>query len=306
MCDISRFQLINRIPMMNLKRQDEHNVDIKGICGSPNAGKFLLADYANGTVREIDIDNSDFQLCLKDVYRHSEGESVDDVTYSNELKTLFIATSQNGVSAVRTFDKLPDTSVWKECHRLQTTTNDLPIVFMRVLGNGMLFCLHLMSEAVYVCRVKADRSMELWKEIDLKEAFKYGFDVQLVGNETRIAVAMANEKEKVVVIYRWDGDSLKELTRSTPSRQPFFPHFCGDMLLVQEYAGNNKIDFVSFSHKENGLKRERVVLSEVDRRLPMHGTCYVDGMLAILQVPTRELLLYKAVRKEYSSHSQDE
>lgn len=176
--------LIGSIPKESLTCSGQADVSFWGLCSGAGPHELFLADYLNSVVRVLHLLNG--RLDLREAYRCTEPETVRDVAYSADLDTLFVATLQedNSGLSVRSFVRV--NSEWNFRHRMQLSPEGNGWVFLRVLGNGGLFCGLSNTDCVAVCSVQVDRSMQYSGRIKLPEKH-LGFDAQLTGNEERLA-----------------------------------------------------------------------------------------------------------------------
>ena len=93
---IALLSLSRSIPPDALRRQNETNVFLSGLCGGAAAHQLFLADF--NAVRAFDVRTG--RLDARDTYTPPNGESVNDVAYSAESDSLFVATGHRDDSEV--------------------------------------------------------------------------------------------------------------------------------------------------------------------------------------------------------------
>lgn len=281
--------------MLDLKRSQEMDEHIVGICGGPDEGVLFIADSINGAVRSLNVHTA--ELSSGDLYRCRDGEEICDVAYCTEWNTLFIAIKHLEQLVLLSFVRT--NGVLIECHRLSTKVRVTSSIIIRFLPNGTLFCSQILSDTVIVYNVDEERYMERIGSLTFPK-MHWGFDVQFVGEETRLVAALY---DKSVALFRMEEDKCAlKLTqlRSIPLlRKPQFPLFCNDALLVQKEAedGNShKVVVIPMTDGSWRSQRYRV-LHTFDGQFCSKAWCYIHGTLVAHIPQNQELQLFTV---EYS------
>lgn len=273
---------MSRISGSNLIRTHDKDVFINGVCGGPDADSLLLADSHNGTVRAINMHTG--QLFPKDLYRCQDGEGLYDVAYS--VDTLFIATRDRETLKLLSFARNQED--WVEGGCLQTDLEVTSGIVLRVLPDGTLLCSELLSDRVLVCSMDDNRAIKCTGTFTLPKRH-WGFDVKFVGEEIRLAAALC---DCFVALFRVKEDcAVEELSREQLKRQPRYPLFCGDTVLVQEEADGYRHKVVAMSTAGDRLHRTRV-LDSLEDQFGSKASCIVRETLVALNPRNQELQFY--------------
>ena len=193
------------------------------------ADELFLADYANRVVRVFGVRTG--PLDARDVYCCPAEENMMNVAYSAKTDTLCVITaSEVKKHIVRSFGRT--NSEWRECRRLDIDGYDSgERCCVSALSDGRLvFGVMRSSAELRVLAVDDSRAVTISARIRLP-AEHVGFDAQLAGGETRLAVALGTGAEAAVALFRVAGDRAEELARCALAGA-WRPLFCGDSLLV--------------------------------------------------------------------------
>ena len=286
---IERLSLSRRIPPNALCRQNETNVLLRGLCGGE--AELFLADSLREVVRALDVRTG--RLDARDAYTPPNGEYVNDVAYSAESDSLFVATWHTDRSevSVRSLARRTD-GQWSECHRMiLALVGDNWRICLRVLHDGTLLCSQEDTNGIHVCRAHSDRSLQYCARVALP-AVHVGFDAQLVGNERRLAAALSVGS---VALFRLDTEPVVALVplSSVQLAGAQYALFCGDSLLVGVDTGGNVREAVSFTTTGGRLQRDSQLIPR-DDRLDIFRWCFVDETLFAWDWKSKELLLFNA------------
>ena len=280
------------IARLSLSRRIETGVCLEGLCGGAAAHELFLADYFNA-VCAFDVRTG--RLDARDAYTPPNGERVNDVAYSAESDSLFVATwhvDDSGVS-VRSLARRTD-GQWSECHRMQLAPEGDGGIWLRVLCDGTLLCCQCDTDCIHVCRAHSDRSLQHCARVALP-ATHIGFDAQLDGNERRLAAALSDGS---VALFRVDTEpaALVQLSRVMLAGAQY-ALFCGDSLLVgvatDSATGGDMREAVSYTTTDGRLQRDRQLIPR-DDRLDIYRWCFVKGTLFAWDWKSEELLLFNA------------
>ena len=254
------------------------------------------------------------RLDARDAYTPPNGERVNDVAYSAESDSLFVATYRYHKSLwerllkqcvganepqrahnagagviVRSLARSTD-GQWSECHRMQLERVGKNGIYLRVLSDGTLLCSQWGTDGIHVCRAHSDRSLQHCARVGLP-AKHVGFDAQLAGNEKRLAAALSDSS---VALFRVDTEpaALVQLSRVMLAGAQYVL-FCGDSLLVGVATGKSVREAVSFTTTDGRLQRDRQLIPR-DDRLGILSWCFVEGTLFAWDFKSKELLLFNA------------
>ena len=225
------------------------------------ADELFLADSKNRVVRVFDVRTG--QLDARDVYRCPAEEKMWTVAYSAKTDTLCVITSSGEKKhIVRSFGRT--NSEWRECRRLDVDGYDsVNECCVSALSDGRLvFGVMRSSAELRVLAVDDSRAVTMSARIRLPAAHR-GFDAQLAGGETRLAVAL--EAEGAVVLFRVAGDRAEELARCAGALElAYSPLFCGDSLLVRgRNASGSEYAVYAFGSGGGRLERRRELLTGI-------------------------------------------
>ena len=286
---IARLSLSRRIPPDALCRLNDTSACLWGLCGGAAAHELFLADFYNSAVRAFDVRTG--RLDARDAYTPPNGEYLNDVAYSAESDSLFVATwhtDGSGVS-VRSLARRTD-GQWSECHRMQLAPEGNNWICLRVLRDGTLLCSQWRTDGIHVCRAHSYRSLQHCARVALPATHE-GFDAQLGGNERRLAAALSDGS---VALFRVDTEraGLVQLSRVMLAGAGL-ALFCGDSLLVGVATDNDVREAVSFTTTDGRLQRDRSLIPR-DDRLDIWRWCFVEGTLFAWDFKSKELLFYNA------------
>ena len=295
---LERLSLSRRIPPDALRRPNESNVCLVGLCGGAAAHELFLYVSWKNAVRALDVRTG--RLDARDAYTPPNMEYVYDVAYSAESDSLFVATiSRREIefdvefsgSIVRSLARRTD-GQWSECHRMQLAPEGPEgldtRVYLRVLRDGTLLCSQFGTSGIHVCRAHSDRSLQHCARVALSVKH-FGFDAQLVGNDRRLVATLLGSS---VALFRIDTEpvALVQLSRLTlaGSRKALF---CGDSLLVGVATDDHVREAVSFTTTDGRLEYDRQLIPR-DDRLNICSWCFVEGTLFAWDFTSEELLLF--------------
>ena len=112
----------------------------------------------NNVVRAFDVRTG--RLDARDAYTPPNGEYVNDVAYSAESDSLFVATYHIDESGVSVRSLRRTDGQWSECHRMQLAPEGSGWIWLRVLRDGTLLCSQWGTDGIHVCRAHSDRSLQ--------------------------------------------------------------------------------------------------------------------------------------------------
>ena len=278
-----RLSLSRRIPPDALRRPNETRLLLYGLCGGAAEHELFLADRYNYSVRAFHVRTG--RLDARDAYTPPIGEWVNDVAYSAELDSLFVATYQSDHSGVivRSLARRID-GQWSEYHRIQLAREGDNRICLRVLRDTLL-CSQRDTDGIHLCHAHSDRSLQHCVRVALPAAHE-GFDAQLTGNERRLAAALSNGS---VALFRVDTEraALVQLSRVTLAGAQF-ALFCGDSVLVGVATENDELEALSFTMTDGRLQHDRQLISR-DDRLDIVSWCFVEGTLFAWDRKSKEL-----------------
>ena len=291
--------------MLDLKRPKEMDDHTVGICGGHNENNLFFVDSKNGAVRSLNVHTA--QLSSDDIYRCQDGEEICDVAFCAEWDTLLIAIKHLEKLVLLLF--VCNNGKWIGIDRLSTGVRVTSSVIIRFLPDGTLFCSQILSDTVLVYYVDAERWMDCIGSLTLPKRH-WGFDVQLVGEEIRLVAAFCDNSVAVLRVEEKEEDEeegkeeectlkLTLIHSIQLHRQPRYPLFCGDALLVQmEADDSNSHKVVAIPVTEDSLQCQRKrVLHTFDGQFCSKVWCYVHGTL-VVHIPQNKTLQLFTV--EYS------
>ena len=147
--------LSSLIPNEKLRRSQEYHASIAGLSGGAAARELFIADSENNVVRAFDL--SAGRLYELDAFKPSaSNESVENVAYSAESNTLFVATLYPQVTTpltlvVHSLSRSDDE--WRVVDRKEVS-KDAHISMMRVLRGRIVLVGIYNTEFVHVCPVE--------------------------------------------------------------------------------------------------------------------------------------------------------
>ena len=221
------------------------------------ADELFLADLKNRVVRVFDVRTG--QLDARDVYRCPAEETMCNVVYSAKTDTCVITSSGEKEHIVRSFGRT--NSEWRECRRLDVDGYDTEnACCVSALSDGRLvFGVIGSSAELRVLAVDDSRAVTMSARFRLPAAHM-GFDAQLAGGETRLAVALGTG---AVALFRVAGDRAEELARCA-LEFTCCPLFCGDSLLVRGSSANGSgASVYAFGSGGGRLERRRELLTGI-------------------------------------------
>lgn len=280
---IASVALSRRIPQAELRPSNETYVWLRGLCGGAAAHELFFTDSRNDMVRSFDA-----RPVRLDAFRPAVGECVNDVAYSAELHSLFVATCESDDSGVSVRSFRRTESKWCVCHRVQLAADGNGDVFLRVLRDGTLFC----GQSVKY-RVIADRSIQHSARLTLSHKHR-GFDAQLNGNERQLAAAL-QDHSGAIGLFRLEAESAVQLSIVyLPGAR--LPLFCGDTLLVAvANNGDNEVhEAVSFSTTGARLQRDRQLIAR-NGQLDIYRWCFADGTIYAFDCKSKDLLVFNCI-----------
>ena len=238
------------------------------------------------------------QLDARDVYRCPAKETTMCVAYFTHTDTLCVITSGVPKHIVRSFGRT--NSEWRECLRLDVdgygTTNTNVCCVSALSDGSLVFGVMNSSEELRVLAVDSTHAIQESARIRLPASHR-GFDAQLAGGETRLAVVLCtlrvspDAEERAVALFRVEGNRAEELARC-PLREAWRPLFCGDSLLVFGRTADDKSWAVhEFDSRGGRFEPRRVLFSGTDFSFP-YGWCVVNGALAALGLENETLTTY--------------
>ena len=285
-----RVILSRRLPRAAFRRPNERDVEFWGLCGGAAAHELFLADYLH-RVRAFDVRTG--RLDARDAYTPPNGEEVNDVAYSAESDSLFVATEHSDLSGfiVRSLARRTD-GKWSERYRMQLAPEGYSKICLRVLRDGTLLFSQWGTDGIHVCRAHSDRSLQHCARVALPATHR-GFDAQLAGNERRLAAALSDGS---VALFRVDTEpaALVQLSRVmlAGARNALF---CGDTLLVGVATDFDVREAVSFTTTDGRLQRYRQLNPRDDRlNISLGSWCFMEGTLFAWDFNSEKLLLIYA------------
>lgn len=302
---VAKLTLERRIDSTALRRSGE-NVYLLGLTGGPpGARRLFLGDYRNSAVRSFDVQSG--RLDASDTFTAQSHDPVHDVAYCAELDALFVATRyENSKIRVRSFGRNNSKSDndWSERDMIQQQhTENAKCVYLRVLRDATLFFGEGDSTGIYVCRVLSNLSMPHCVRVALPTDH-WGFDVQLVDNERRLAAALTNGS---VALFRVETDwtslsgqaVLLSLVPLADARNPVFLEDTlligvpvGPTLMPWKFSGD-VIQAISFSTNGGRLVRERQLITLNDQ-FRIICWCFAYGKLFAMIDKSRDILVFNS------------
>ena len=272
---------IKRISSEELRLPKEKPAIVTGLCGGAEIHELFIAQY-NGVcsinVRAVRLDH--------DAFTAPHMELVQDVAYSPDSKTLFVATGHEDGSGVSVRSLALPNKKWM--HRIKLPMQVAERIFLRVLCDESFLCSQENSDCVYL-------SGPLQHHTCLKlPAPHSGFDAQQVSSEIRLAVALKNGTVALFLVNTQDAVLELLFEQKLPGAR--IPLFCGDRLLVAVITDRrNRIvrEAVLFTTTNGHLKRERPLI-KCDNKLNIECWCFADGMLFVWNANSKELLLFRS------------
>lgn len=260
--------------------------------GGATAHELILVDYNQHAVRSFDLRTS--RLDERDVYYRAKGDDdLCDVAYSAEWDTLLVASRNcSGESCwytVRAFVSANASSKlsWSFQYRRRisnSTKRNSSRVYLRILRNYFLIgWSHRYS--VFKCPIHLPTAKCVVWQLPSRH---YGFEVQVVDNETRLAAVHANG---TVALYRvfeppkypYEIDVIEDLGEFPLSNyyDDFWPLLMfGDKMLVGAAENGTFSSFKRISISAAGnFDIHRQSQSKLPNRVNIHSWCFAYGSL---------------------------
>lgn len=270
-----------------------------GLSGGTAAGHELLflADSEHKFVCSLELQPSGKQVAGYVFKVAPQVERVFDVAYSAELETVFVATeynyTHNGLKfvAVRSITRT-STSEWSSRYEIGFSRNQNGHIGLRILSDGTLYCGEFLTSEVHMYRVMADRSIQKDSRLQLSGQYN-GFDVQMIGTETRLAASLENG---AVTLFRVEADRVVQLS-SVLIPGSSLVLFVGENLLVKVLSGRTA-EGIMVSTAGGRLRREGTLISK-DFNISIDSWCFVNDTLFVYDSNSNEVHVYNAM---YDAH----
>lgn len=258
-----------------------------GLCGGGSAHELFIAG-GEPSVRAYDVRTG---RLAPDAFRAPDEEKVNDVAFCVESDTLFVATFLRDLSGliVRSLSRNNTEGEWTAAHRMQLPLESQQNIYLRVLRDGTLLCGQSGTDGIHMCRLLPDRSMQYCARVRLPKKH-VGYDVQLVGDEKRLAAAL---QESVVALFRVDSElAVKLWSLSLPGASS--PMFCGNSLLVGMEMDYKVKSGMLLSLSGDRLQRDRQLIA-YNHDLDLWRWCFVEGMIYAIDYYSKNILVYKCI-----------
>lgn len=275
------------------------NVIIYGLTGGAATNELFIADANSNVVHSFDEQTG----VLNAIVNVTRNEILHNVAYIAESDTLLIATcdSRRNGFFVYSLNRTNASSQWivRDKEKFAEERLSFGRIYLRVLSDGTVFCGESGTDGVHVCRVETDRSIQNCERLTLTDKHS-GFDVQLVGNERRLAAALRNKK---VALFRLESERFVQLLsidpfESFPGARPINPLFIGNNLVVEmmEYNSANCTSILTYSIADSGLQLQNdprlIKLEDVQR---ITNWCFANGKLFTFVYENLSLVIYSVV-----------
>lgn len=291
-----KLQFQGRVGADQLHRKNETEVQFYGMSAGAKANEMFLADWKNRVVRLFNMSTG--KLNVLDEYQCPEKETMYNVAYIAHTDTLLIATSGVKGHIFRSFSRADRNSEWHQCHSFyiegNNTTKICSLSALSEIGKTMsetrlVFGVWGISTELRVLAVDYLHTIQARTPIQLP-GVHYGFDAKLVGDETRLAVALCTP-EYAVALFRIAGDRAEELAKCR-LREAWRPLFYGHSLLVYvRNADGTRCMVQEFDTGGEGLKPRRELLSGLTYS---HDVCWcvLNGTLVAWNAEPKTLTTY--------------
>lgn len=277
------------------------NVGIGGLTAA--AHELFFTDYKNNVVRSFNVHSG--RLDDRDVFEAQENETLSDLAYSAESDILLVAT-QNVAKHLhisillftRANESYERSWSWKDEYYFiyRKTNENNRRLYLRVLRKETYVMGLIDSSSILFCIIY--RKSSECERLELPEQ-NWGFDVQAVGDETRLAAAHVSGS---VALYRVE----KQQLNATFANYSFVklsevllanarhPLFFGDKLLVGVAKDDLISEIASFSISNAGDLQQRGHWG-IGQQIDMYTWCFVNGSLFAWDSTSGDLLQFDDV-----------
>lgn len=289
------------IPKRRLTRsRKKTDVGIGGLTAA--AHELLFTDYKNNVVRSFNVHSG--RLDERDVFDAGVNETLSDLAYSAESDILLVATQYVAehlhisiLLLTRANETYERSWSWQEEYYFmyRKTNENNRRLYLRVLRNETYVMGLIDSSYILFCKIYR-KSSECGR-LELPER-NWGFDVQAVGDETRLAAAHVSGS---VALYRVE----KQQLNATFANYSFVklsevllanarhPLFFGDILLVGVAKNDLISEIASFSISNAGNLQQRGHWSiGSEQQIDMYTWCFVNGSLFAWDLTSGDLLQF--------------
>ena len=262
---------------------------IVGLSGGAAAHELFIADFANNVVRAFNLRTERFVAPAVYTGSAESFELVQDVAYSAEWRTLYVATLNYKQPNITVHSFTRTATGWRMFDQKQLTSDGFNGVLLRVLRDGSVFVEQLESAIIHLCRVQVDRSIGNCIQLTLPEAHT-GFDVRLTDKGILLAAAL---QSGFLSFYRLDAGRAFRLRSKSSLPGARSPLFCGDTLLVGAASDESDMSFTwlySFSVEEDRTMDR--ILYEVGDPLAISLWWYVNDSIYAIDSNSKDLFVY--------------
>lgn len=283
---ITSLKLSRTMTWETFGRSNDEAIWITGLTGGAAVSELFLADEVNNVVLSLDVQSA----ILEDVYRPENGERISGVAYSSESDTLFVATKRQSTVSVRSFSRANITfRQWNENHRIQFSEERKGLAILRVLGDGTLICGQNHQNAVRMCKVHSNRSMLNCKYLTLPIIY-WGFDLQLSGNEKRLAAILENGS---LALFRMEAEGFAQMSHFPLDGARNILLYFDNLLVTRWNQSYDSFEILSFAITggSGSLQHLRNLITH-DKHIDIQGWCFTNEKLFAWDLISNELLLY--------------